>query len=378
MRWDVLMQQGRSSKRRILIFSASFGGGHRSAAEALIRYYREHYADTVEVRIVDFFEGFMPGVNVLAKFAYQQSVAFFPALYGTFFELSNQLPSNPVVHELRIMGFQRAQSYIDEFEPDAVISTFPIAGGVVSDIKIERPMVAATVITDYGVHRTWLHPSTDLYFVAAKEVREDLVVRGIPWDRVVVSGIPVHEKFSQKLERGECRRALGLSDRFTVLLTSAAGLTSDVRDIAAELASAGIQVAAATGSNTRLKRRLETLSKKTELVKVFGHTPEMHRLMRAADVLVGKAGGLTVSEALAVGLPLIIYNPVPGQEIYNVDFLVNAGAGLLSRDEEDVVEKVKFLSAHPDRLIQVAGNAATLGKPAAAQTIAERVLAAVR
>ena len=368
----------RPEKRRILIFSASFGGGHRSAAEALLRYYKEHYADTVDVRIVDFFEGFMPSVNILAKFAYQQSVAFFPALYGTFFDVSNQLPSNPVVHELRIMGFQRATNYIDEFDPHAVISTFPVAGGVVSDIKAERPLVAATVVTDYGVHSTWLHPSTDLYFVAAKEVREDLVVRGIPWDRAVVSGIPVHEKFGQPLDRAQCRKALGLTERFTVLLTSAAGLTSDLRDIAVEMATSGIQVAAATGNNTRLKRRLDSLGKKTDMVKVFGHTPEMHRLMKAADVLVGKAGGLTVSESLAMGLPLIIYNPVPGQEIYNVDFLVNSGAGLLSRDEEDVVEKVSFLSTHPERLQQMAGNAALLGKPNAAQTVCERVLASIR
>lgn len=371
------MPRKKSTKRRVLLFSASFGGGHRSAAEAMLRYYRAHYPDEVEVRVVDFFEEFLPGVNVLAKFAYQQSVQFFPALYGTFFELSNQLPTNPVVHELGIMGFQRATGYIDDFRPDAVISTFPVAGGVVSDIKQERPLVAATVVTDYGVHRTWLHPSTDLYFVACKEVREDLVVRGIPWDRVAVSGIPVHEKFSEQLERTECRKALGLSDRFTVLLTSAAGLTSDLRDIAAELAAAGVQVAAATGHNTRLKRRLETLAKKTELVHVFGHTPEMHRMMRAADVLVGKSGGLTVSESLAMGLPLIIYNPVPGQELYNVDFMVNSGAGLLSRDEEDVVEKVKYLSTHPDRLEQMAGNARILGKPAAAQTVCERVLASI-
>lgn len=372
------MPQRRSPKRRILIFSASFGGGHRSAAEALLRYYRAHYPDDVEVRIVDFFEEFMPSVNVLAKFAYQQSVAFFPDLYGTFFEVSNTLPTNPVVHELRVSGFRRATNYIDEFRPDAVISTFPVAGGVVSDIKLERPMVVGTVITDYGVHRTWLHPATDLYFVASREVREDLVVRGISWDRVAVSGIPVHEKFSEPLDRGECRRVLGLSERFTVLLTSAAGLTSDVRDIAAELSSGGVQVAAATGHNARLKRRLDTLSKRAEHVRVYGHTPDMHRMMRAADVLVGKAGGLTVSEALAVGLPLIIYNPVPGQEIYNVDFLVNSGAGLLSRDEEDVVEKVRFLSSHPERLSQMADNARLLGKPAAAQTVCERVLAAIR
>lgn len=343
-----------------------------------MRYYRAHYSESVDVKIVDFFGEFMPSVNVLAKFAYQQSVAFFPDLYGTFFEVSNALPTNPVVHELRVLGFQRATSFIDDFHPHAVISTFPVAGGVVSDIKSERPMVVATVITDYGVHRTWLHPATDLYFVASKEVREDLVLRGLSWDRVVVSGIPVHEKFSEALDKDECRKSLDLADRFTVLLTSAAGLTSDVRDIAADLSAGGVQVAAATGHNARLKRRLETLSKKAEHVHVYGHTPDMHRMMRAADVLVGKAGGLTVSEALAVGLPLIIYNPVPGQEIYNVDFLVNSGAGLLTRDEDDVVEKVRFLSRHPERLAQMADNARVLGKPAAAQTVCERVLAAIR
>ena len=159
---------------------------------------------------------------------------------------------------------------------------------------------------------------------------------------------------------------------------AAAGAPGDVRDIASQLAAAGIQVAAVTGHNSRLKRRLETLAKKTELVRVFGYRDDMHKMMRAADVLVGKAGGLTVSEALAVGLPLIIYNPVPGQELFNVDFLVNYGAGMLARDENDVAEKVRFLSGHPERLAQMVTNAGTLGRPTAAQTICERVLSAVR
>ena len=367
-----------AGKKRILVFSASFGGGHRSAAEALVRYYRAHYTDTVDVRMVDFFQEFMPSINVLAKFGYQQSVQFFPALYGNFYDVSNKLPTNPVVHELRTMGFARAAAYIGEYRPDAVISTFPIAGGVVSDIKADRPLITGTVITDYGVHRAWLHPATDFYFCACREVREDLVVRGIPWDRTVVSGIPVAEKFAEQFDRTALRRELGLTDRFTALLTAAAGSTGDVRDIAKQLAGWGIQVASVTGHNARLKRRLDTLARKADLVRVFGYSNEMHKMMHAADVLVGKAGGLTVSEALSVGLPLIIYNPVPGQELYNVDFLVNYGAGLLSRDEDDVVEKVKFLSTHPERLEQMAANAGTLGKPEAAQTICERVLAAVR
>lgn len=372
------MPQRKSDKKRILIFSASFGGGHRSAAEALLRYYKAHYADTIDVRMVDFFQEFMPSVNVLAKFGYQQSVQFFPALYGNFFEVSNKLPTNPVVHELKTMGFARAAAYLDDFRPDAVISTFPVAGGVVSDIKANRPMISATIITDFGVHRAWLHPATDFYFVACKEIREDLVVRGIPWDRVVVSGIPVAEKFAEQFDRAVLRRELGLSDRFTALLTAAAGQPGDVRDIAAQLAGWGIQVASVAGNNPRLKRRLDSLAKKVDLVSVYGYTSDMHKMMRAADVLVGKAGGLTVSEALSVGLPLIIYNPVPGQEIYNVDFLVNSGAGMLSRDEDDVVEKVRFLSTHPQRLQQMTEDAGLLGKPAAAQSVCERVLAALR
>lgn len=367
-----------SSKKRILVFSASFGGGHRSAAEAIVRYYREHYPREIDVRMIDFFEEFLPGVNTLAKFAYNQSVQFFPTGYGAFFEVSNRLPTNPVIHELKIGGFARASAYIENYEPHAVISTYPVAGGVVSSIKTEKPMISAIAITDFGTHNAWLHPSADLYFVACKEAREDLVVRGIPWDRVVVSGIPVHEKFNTELERLDVRRELGLAERFTVLTTPAAGSVGDVRDIANQLASAGIQVASVTGHNARLKRRMDTLEKKAPLVRVFGFTEEMHKMMKSSDVLVGKAGGLTVSESLAMGLPLIIFNPVPGQEIFNVDFLVNYGAGLLARDEDDVVEKVKFLSTHPERLEQMAYNARQLGKPSAAQTVCERVLAAMR
>lgn len=363
---------------RILILSATFGGGHWSAANALKEYYAAHYSDEVEVHVIDFFEEFVPSLNVLARFAYQQSVQFFPVAYGTFFELSNKLPTNPVVHELRIMGMARASSFIAQWRPDAVISTFPVAGGVVADIKAGRPLVSATVITDFGAHRTWLHPATDLYFVACDEVREDLIIRGIPWDRVAVSGIPIREGFSQDVGRTECLEGFGLADRYTVLLAPAGGSASDAAALASDIADAGIQVAAFSGRSERLRRRLDMAAQRRTLLKVFGFIEEMPRMMRAADVLVGKAGGLTVSEALAKRLPLLIFNPVPGQEVYNVDFLVNYGAGLWCRDEEDVVEKVRFLATHPERLDQMSENAGALGKPAAARAVCERVLASVR
>ncbi len=363
---------------RILILSATFGGGHWSAAMALRDYLRSRHADRVTVEVIDFFEEFTPSLNVLAKFAYQQSVQFFPVAYGTFFELSNKLPTNPVVHELKIMGLARAASFIDEWAPDAVISTFPVAGGVVADIKTARPVLSATVITDFGAHRTWLHPATDLYFAACDEVREDLVVRGIPWDRIVVSGIPIRESFTESVSAEEVRREHGLAERFTALLAPIGGSASDAAALASRMAASGIQVAAVCGRHERLRKRMESVAARQDLVKVFGYVDGMHSMMRAADVLVGKAGGLTVSEALAMRLPLLIFNPVPGQEVYNVDFLVNYGAGMWCRDEDDVVEKVRFLSTHPGRLAQMADNAGALGKSGAVQVVCERVLAGVR
>ena len=295
---------------------------------------------------------------------------FFPALYGNFFEVSNKLPSNPVVHELKLMGFARASAYIDEFRPDAVISTFPVAGGVVSDIKASRPLVSATIITDFGVHRRGsIRRPTSTSSPARRSERTSWCAasRGTGSSS---RASPSPRSSRSEFDRSALRRELGLADRFTALLTAASGQPGDARDIASQLAGWGIQVAAVTGNNARLKRRLDSLAKKKELVRVFGYTSDMHKMMRAADVLVGKAGGLTVSEALAVGLPLIIYNPVPGQELYNVDFLVNFGAGLLSRDEDDVVEKVRFLSTHPERLKQMTDDAAMLGKPSAARACA--------
>ncbi len=366
-------------RKRILILSASFGGGHRSAAEALQRYLNAHYRRQVEVVVIDFFEEFAPSLNLLGKFAYSQSVQFFPELYGTFFDLTNKMPTNPVVHELAQVGYAKATNFIDAWHPHAVISTYPIAGGVVSDLKASRHrnLLAATVVTDYGVHRTWLHPATDIFFVASREVGEDIASRGVPWDRISVSGIPIHERFSEPLDRAACRLELGLDNRFTVMLTSAAGTPSDLKDITTVLVASGIQIVAVTGTNKRLRRRLQSVQKRQPSAHVLGYVREMNRVMRASDVLVGKAGGLTVSESLAMGLPLIIFNPVPGQEIYNVDFLVNFGAGLYARDEDDVIEKVRFLSTHPRRLAQMAENADMLGKPAAARAVCERVLAAI-
>jgi processive 1,2-diacylglycerol beta-glucosyltransferase len=365
-------------RSRILIFSASFGGGHQSAAEAMESYIRTHHPRTVDVRIVDFFKEFSPALNSIGKTFYDGSVHLTPDLYGVFFEVTNRMSDNPAVKDYAQAGFTQAANYIDEYGPDAVISTYPVAGGVVSEIRRTKPsLISAMVITDFGVHRQWLHPATDLMFVAGDDIRDELVSQGIDGHRVVASGIPIKERFCEPVDKLVARAELGLEDRFTILFTMAAGSTSDLRDVADGLVASDIQVVAVTGRAERLKRRLQTLQRRRPLLHVYGFTREMPRIMSASDVLIGKAGGLTVSEALAMGLPLIVHNPVPGQETFNADFLVNYGAGYLARDQDDVISKAGFMSRHPQRIAQMADNARALGRPDAARTVVERVLAQI-
>jgi processive 1,2-diacylglycerol beta-glucosyltransferase len=361
---------------RVLIYTSS-GDGHRSAARAIEAYFQAHCPKTVHVRTVDFMAKHTPSLDTLTRLASDPGVDVFPAARGTFSDLTDRIPQNPVVHELMAGGFAHAEAYVRAFRPDAVISTHPVPGAVASELKGSTGLLAATVVTDYGGRRLWLHPDTDLYFVPTTEMRDDFVVAGLTYDRLVVSGIPIDERFSQSLSRRSCRAALGLEDRFTVLLV-AAGTVDDVRSLARSLAGAGVQVAASCGHDERLYRALLTLADKQPLLHAFGASAEMPAMMRAADVAVGTAGGQTAPEAFALGVPLIMLEGGPGLPSHDVSFLATWGAGLEAHREEDVLEAVRFLASHPKRLAQLASDAATLGRPTAARVVCERVLAGLR
>ncbi len=366
------------SKKRVVVFSASYGGAAHGAAQSIAAYYRERCAETVDVTIVDPVEQFMPNVNVLAKFAYQQASEFFPAGYGDVADMARQDPKNQVITALTIGGLAQVREYLTRQPADLVVSTSPIAAGIAAELSAQLPFSAVSVVADYDTRDSWIHPRTELFCVSCRDVRDELAVAGTPWDRIVVSGIPVAEKFATGGTGAGLRSYLGIADRFTALLLATSSPQVDSDDMASQLAAAGIQVMAAAGASARVQRRLMAVSEKTGLVRVFGFTEEMPALMRGSDVLVAHAGGIALAESLAVGLPLVILGPVPSGETHNVDALVHNGAALLSRDETDAVEKVKFLSTHPDRLTQMVANAGTLGRPDAVQTLCERVLASVR
>jgi processive 1,2-diacylglycerol beta-glucosyltransferase len=361
---------------RILIFTAPFGDGHRSASGAIGNYLRKRYNGSVEAEVVDYFETFTPKSTRLAAALYQNVSAYWPSGWKIFFNATHRLSPITLFQPVNLIGMKAAEKFLKDYRPDIVISTYPTCTQVAGELKRSLGYLSATVITDFGVHNLWVHHDTDLYFVAADATKGRLTSEGIPSECIEASGIPVKDSFILKQDSGEVRKRYGIKDGFTVLLTCGGSGIGWMYNLCSDLAHLHLQLLVICGKNKKLFLQVRELSKTFRNIFPFGFVePEMMAdLMTISDLMIGKAGGLTVSEALCKGLPMLLYRPIPGQESFNADFLVKNGAALLAGDKADVVEKTAFLTESPERIEILRTNAVLLGKPAAARDISERVL----
>lgn len=354
--------------KKIIIFYASFGMGHKSAAMAL----HDHFTKMdIEVSVIDFYQKFLPGFSNIVRFMYDTSIKKIPKAYGAFFTATNDVSSEAITREIDRIGIRGLEAFLSTEMPDAVIATFPISGKI-EQIRKKNEFRYFVVITDFGVHRTWVKDYIDMYFVADEKVKKDLAIKGVAENDVSVTGIPVREQFSIKYDTAKARSDLGLSEMFTVLLM---GKTRNItKNILPRLCGLNIQIAAVAGRNEGFYNSVKKLALKYGNLIPLRYEENVSRLMQASDLIIGKGGGLTLSEALAAGLPMVIFDPIPGQEFFNVDFLVNEGAALFARDSEDLLQKISFLSGRGDRLLELQKNALRLGRPFSSTAICERIL----
>mgnify|MGYP001611191388 CR=1 FL=1 len=361
---------------KILIFTAPFGDGHRSASEAVGNYIRKKYSDSVEVKVVDYFETFTPRSARFTAALYQNVSVYWPSGWEIFFNATHRLSPLTLFQPVNLIGMKGAEKFLMDYRPDIVISTYPTCTQVAGELKRTLGCLSATVITDFGVHNLWIHHNTDIYFVAANITKGHLTSQGIHSECIEAAGIPVKDSFTLKQDSGEVRKRYGIKKGFTVLLTCGGTGTDWMLALCRDLAHLHLQLLVICGRNKQLFLQVRELSNTFQNIFPFGFVePEMMAdLMTISDLMIGKAGGLTVSEALCKGLPMLLYRPIPGQESFNADFLVENGAALLAGDKEDVVEKTAFLTKSPERLEILRTNAILLGKPDAARDISERVL----
>ncbi|HLX95692.1 MAG TPA: glycosyltransferase [Verrucomicrobiae bacterium] len=374
---------------RILIATVTAGGGHVAAAAALEEAWRaSRPADTVER--VDLIKYFSPLHKKIYTEGYVQLVERAPELWGMLFSKTD----NPKVVR-RLGKLSRAfpshsrkkfTGHLKQFKPDAVLCTHftPLeALGLLKKPETRatppsehwKPPLVVSVVTDFEAHALWMDPCVDLYCVAAEETKARLVARGAAADRVVPTGIPIAAKFSAMPYPRAVRQVLGLRDDQPVLLVLSGGFgMGPVAEILAELDKVpkSFQTVVVTGRNEELRRQLATSTRKHP-THVLGFSTNMHELMAVADLIITKPGGLTTSEALALGKPLFILNPIPGQEAANSDFLLERGAAVKVNRVEDLPFRIEKLLGSK-KLLEMARAARLLGRPQSAGAVCEEVL----
>jgi processive 1,2-diacylglycerol beta-glucosyltransferase len=352
------------------ILYANYGHGHRRVADAIAAEWTARIGGRVE--IVDYFARFThPLSDALTRFWYYQIVRFAPKIQGRFYKMMGEIrPDSRFRRAVNRQGMERFHRYLASERPDVVCCVHWTFAGTMSDLKIAGRTVVPclTVITDYVSHGEWLHPNVDRYCVPHPLMRDGVLAHGIPAERIVVSGLPIERKFQRPLDRVVLTARLGLTPGVPVILVMAGayatlGRMGDVVQVLARHPRP-LQALVVCANAPRLADRIRAVAARSaHRFHVFGYVDNVEELMTVSDLLITKAGGVTVSEALAKRLPMLLYGSIPGQEESNAEFLVEQGAGMAARTPAEVHAALDRLLGYPERLAGMRQVAAALGRP---------------
>jgi processive 1,2-diacylglycerol beta-glucosyltransferase len=376
--------------KRILIISASAGSGHVTAARAVEQALAEVQAhpgelDSTHIDLLQFSTAFY---KMIYRDVYLYMAKRTPLLYGYIFTTSDRLKrqNKPdfVRRFLDSINSRKFRKFILERPWDVIVSTHFLPSQLICELKrrgkLETPLV--TVTTDYGLHSYWILPDTDHYIVADEAIRRHLEAMGIRPERIHQFGIPVLPVFGQKKDPVLLRRKLGLDENMPAVLLLAGGFgISPIEHIVGGLVNmhTPFQLVAVAGRNRKLLKNLRAKARELPFVlKPVGYTDCMDEYMKACDIVITKPGGLTTAEALACGLPVMVINPIPGQEDMNSDMLLEQGAGIKAMHPVDVTYKLDQVLSDPRRLASLKRAAARLARPRAAQMTAELIATIAR
>ena len=365
---------------RVLILTADAGAGHRSAANALDGALHARYGDRVVTAIVNpLHEPHAPIAFRVAEENYLNQVQATPTLY----QLQHEATDSPLSAALfglsaRLLLARTMTRLLVRWQPDVVVSVYMLYSEAVAaaSARLGRKVPHITVITDLGstVHSVWFSPH-DAFCVASSEVvRRKAITCGMDEAHVVVAGIPVDRRFGQPAAPvSELRAQLGWeADRPVILLMSGGAGIGHVADLAAAIDAAGLpaQLAVVAGRNEELEAHLRAIPWRNPTY-IYGFTREVPTLMHASNIVLTKAGGLSVSEALAAGLPIILHSAIQGQETGNVEHVVEHGAGVWAPTSTEVVRTLKrWLVQDPQEWRRYTDAARALGRGQAADDVA--------
>ncbi|CAH1055232.1 MGDG synthase family glycosyltransferase [Paenibacillus pseudetheri] len=330
---------------KVLIVTSAFGDGHMKVAEAIEHSFRHRGINRITT--LDLFAAVHPTLNELSRRFYLNNTGYTQEFYGFLYTMTSKMrPEQFMGRIIHSMGKRKVQRIIDEIEPDIIIHTFPYlaAAELASTTGSRIPLF--TVMTDYVVHGRWLHPQTTKYFIASENMKATLMSAGIAEEKLVVSGIPIREAFEQTQDREVllCKHGLNGNRQYLLLAAGAYGVLSDIGGLIKRvLLQSSFDVIVLCGNNHKLRAAMGELFQENPRVHILGYTEEMQELMCIASCLLTKAGGITLTEAMAQALPVIVYRPLPGQEAGNAEWLSGHHLIEIARNEEQLVEQLQRL-----------------------------------
>ncbi len=374
------MNKSAPDPARILFLFSDTGGGHRSAAEAIIEALHHEFGEQITTEMVDIFREVAPRpLNLMPE--WYPKMVLVPQVWGAGFYLSNGRGRYRIISAGAFpYVYKSIQKTLSRHTADLFVSVHPLANlPFLWTMGKKRPPFV-TVVTDLvSAHASWFNRGVDLCIVPTELARQHALRNGLPPEKVKIIGLPVARGFCQPTgDKKQAREKLGLPQETPLALLIGGGEgMGPIEEIARAIDAADLPTGLViiAGRNRALKQRLEAITWRRPTF-VFGFVRNMPEYMQAADILVSKAGPGTITEALNIGLPIILYSHLPGQESGNVDYVVEEGAGIWAPTPERIIAALKTWLEHPEQLEKATRNAHRLARPQAALEIA-RILGGI-
>ncbi|MGQ7885909.1 MGDG synthase family glycosyltransferase [Paenibacillus sp. WC2504] len=355
---------------RVLILTANYGNGHLQASKALLQQFNQQGVENV--KIVNLMKEGHPWIHSITSTLISKSMKVSRLgidYYGWSYYLTRETKETAIFQKsMTYLGQKKLREIIHQERPDVVVNTFPFGASpiVCSPMGIKN----YTVLTDYALHASWLHPKVDRYYVATEDLKKQIIARGFSKDRIDVSGIPLREEFVNTRIR-----ARNQQKKIILIMATDSGVTSYIEEMMRTLFHLdNCQLVVVCGHNEKLKHRLEVEFAAYNGITIHGFVDNLHDWMAQASCMVTKAGGLTLTEAIALRVPVFIYKPNGGQEKENALYLSRRGVASISKKMEELSKSIQHFIHHPQKYEEIRDHMEELHRSHAAAHIVKDIM----
>lgn len=368
--------------KKVIVFYASYGGGHLSAARSINECIEKNYP-YIQSELIDCVKYINKTLDVVTTKAYSEMAKKVPNAWGHIYKRADKGPIAKISTTSNKVMAIKLKKLIEEKNPDLVICTHPFASQMCSYLKRKGKINVkiATVLTDFAIHNQWTvgHEYTDYFFVSHAGMKKDLIAEGILPEKIYPTGIPLSNKFLLEYDKPEILKSFGLTpSKKTVLFFGGGelglGKTHTFDIFKSFVRNDNIQIVAISGKNHKMKEHFESFVEemgKENSVKILEYTDKVAQLMSISDLVVTKPGGLTTTESLASGLPIVVINPIPGQEEENAEFLQENKVAIWIKKGDNVEEILNDLFSHPAKMREMKIRARLMAKKNSTRDICE-------